>query len=82
MGVKKTLETDFIDYYDRGWVEEVWYNQKCASSVVTIPGTSLWNQKGLVCMYLVGMVWLFAGIAIVSDIFMEAIEAITANTWS
>jgi len=52
------------------------------SSVITIPGLSLWGQPGLVCIYLVALVWLFAGIAIVSDIFMESIEAITATTYS
>lgn len=29
-------------------------------------------------MYLIGLGWLFLGIAIISDIFMEAIEVVTS----
>lgn len=43
-----------------------------------VPGSSL-LPKGLmgVC-YLIGLGWLFMGIAIISDIFMESIEEITS----
>lgn len=38
-------------------------------------------RKGLTgFIYLVWLTWLFVGISIVSDIFMESIEAITAQT--
>lgn len=33
-------------------------------------------------MYLIGLGWLFLGIAIISDIFMEAIEVVTSQTQS
>ena len=36
------------------------------------------NDTFLGVCYLIGLGWLFLGIAIVSDIFMEAIENITS----
>ena len=44
------------------------------------PGTSLLNKGLMGFAYLVWLCWLFVGIAIISDIFMEAIETITAQT--
>jgi solute carrier family 8 (sodium/calcium exchanger) len=43
-----------------------------------IPGTSLLNNGFMGFAYLCGLGWLFLGIAIISDIFMESIEVITA----
>jgi hypothetical protein len=43
-----------------------------------VPGTSLMNPTTLAIAYLVALGYLFLGIAIISDIFMEAIEHITA----
>jgi solute carrier family 8 (sodium/calcium exchanger) len=38
-------------------------------------------NKGLTgFIYLLWLLWLFVGISIVSDIFMESIEAITSQT--
>jgi len=45
-----------------------------------VPGASLINPTVLAIAYLCTLGWLFLGIAIISDIFMEAIEAITAQT--
>jgi len=47
---------------------------------MVVPGTWLLNSNLLVIAYLVALGYLFIGIAIISDIFMEAIEAITAQT--
>jgi hypothetical protein len=48
------------------------------SGLVLIPGTSLLPKGLLAIMYLLFLGWLFLGIAIVADIFMEAIEVITS----
>ena len=40
----------------------------------------LMNQYVLIGFYFFALVYLFMGIAIVSDIFMEAIEMITSQT--
>ena len=44
-----------------------------------IPGTSLLNNYFMGFAYLCGLGWLFLGIAIISDIFMESIEEITSQ---
>ena len=46
--------------------------------LVNIPGTSLLAPTLLAFAYFVFLIWLFFGIAIVADIFMEAIEVITS----
>jgi len=47
-------------------------------SWVLIPGTPLLPTGFLAVIYFLILVWLFMGIAIVSDIFMEGIEKITS----
>lgn len=49
-------------------------------STILIPGTSLLNNGLMGTIYLVWIAYLFVGIAIASDIFMESIESITAQT--
>lgn len=44
------------------------------------PGLSLQNEYGLGVLYFLMLCYLFLGIAIVADIFMEAIEQITSQT--
>lgn len=65
--------------YANGFVEEYYDTQIC-KSVFLIPGTSLLNKGLMGFVYLVWLLWLFVGIAIISDIFMESIEVITAQT--
>ena len=38
-----------------------------------------WSKGGRTFIYLVGLLWSFLGVAIVADIFMEAIETITSR---
>jgi len=47
---------------------------------VNIPGTSLLNHNFLGVVYIIFLAYLFLGISIISDIFMEAIEVITSQT--
>jgi hypothetical protein len=42
-----------------------------------VPGSSLLPNGFMGVCYLIGLGWLFLGIAIISDIFMESIENIT-----
>ena len=46
--------------------------------MVDVPGTSLMPAWIMGPSYLIFMGWLFMGIAISADIFMEAIEVITS----
>jgi len=48
--------------------------------MIDVPGTSLMPAWLMGLAYLIFMGWLFMGIAISADIFMEAIEVITAKT--
>lgn len=63
-----------------GYIEEYYQDQRCYSSVIDIPGTSLMPTWIMGFSYFVFMIWLFMGIAISADIFMEAIEVITSKT--
>jgi solute carrier family 8 (sodium/calcium exchanger) len=40
----------------------------------------VWPRGLLMVLYLVGMLWSFMGVGIIADVFMEAIETITATT--
>ena len=41
--------------------------------------TGTWNSGLKSGLYLVALLWCFLGVAIIADIFMEAIEAITST---
>lgn len=80
-------ETEYENYVfikrQQGWIEEFYDGEAgeyCMSGLVLIPGTSLLPKGLLAIMYLLFLGWLFLGIAIVADIFMEAIEVITSQT--
>jgi len=47
-------------------------------SILLIPGTALLNNWLMGFVYLVWLTWMFVGVAIISDIFMESIEVITS----
>ena len=49
-------------------------------SLINLPGTSLLPTGVLFVAYGLFLGWLFFGIAIVADIFMDAIEVITSKT--
>jgi hypothetical protein len=48
--------------------------------MILIPGIQLLPTKMLAVTYFVFLMYLFLGIAIIADIFMEAIEVITSTT--
>lgn len=62
-----------------GYVNVTDGNRVC-DSFVMIPGSYLINTPALAVFVLLTLGWLFMGIGIISDIFMEAIEEITAQT--
>jgi hypothetical protein len=47
---------------------------------LNIAGTSLMNNTTLGIFYMIFLIWLFLGISVIADIFMEAIEVITSTT--
>lgn len=63
-----------------GFVEEFYARQRCNSPIM-IPGTSLMGNGVMGVVMLITLGYLFVGIAIISDIFMEAIESITETSY-
>lgn len=70
------LKEHLVMEQSSGIVEEFWNEQRCYSPIL-VPGTSLMNDGLMGVVYLLWLGYLFLGIAIISDIFMEAIESIT-----
>jgi len=69
-----------IKIYSRGQrVEYTNKNEFCHSWVIT-EGVSLLPYWLLAIIYFLGLAYLFLGIALVSDIFMDGIEVITSQT--
>jgi solute carrier family 8 (sodium/calcium exchanger) len=68
------------DVSAQGYVEEYYGKQRCFSSLINNPGVSLLPTGLLGFVYLVFLGYLFLGISISADIFMEAIEVITSKT--
>jgi solute carrier family 8 (sodium/calcium exchanger) len=64
----------------QGFVDEYYDDELCHSPLILIPGTSLLSKGFLAVVYFIFLCWLFMGIAIIADIFMEAIEVITSKT--
>ena len=46
--------------------------------ILLIPGSALLNKWLMGFVYFVWLMWMFVGVAIISDIFMESIEVITS----
>jgi solute carrier family 8 (sodium/calcium exchanger) len=60
-------------------VVEYTNKEQFCTSFMILPGTSLLPDIWLGIVYLLVLLYLFLGIAIISDIFMEAIETITSS---
>jgi len=70
---------------DYGMLVEVWDSEfaedRCEDGYIfpLIPGEHLWNPTFRSILYLVCLLYMFMGIAIIADIFMSAIEVITSQ---
>ena len=76
----KFYERAFTNKNSNGFVQEYYDGEHCYSSMLMIAGTSLMNKTTTGVFYLIFLVWLFLGISVIADIFMEAIEVITSTT--
>ena len=61
-------------------VKEYYDGSRCFSSMINNPGASLMGNALMGVAYLIFLGYLFLGISISADIFMEAIEVITSQT--
>lgn len=66
--------------FSRGQIYEVSDKDEFWHSWILIPGTPLIAEWLLAIAYFFGLIYLFLGIALVSDVFMDAIEVITSQT--
>eukprot|EP01065_Artemidia_motanka_P049856 TRINITY_DN8392_c0_g1_i2.p1 TRINITY_DN8392_c0_g1~~TRINITY_DN8392_c0_g1_i2.p1 ORF type:complete len:990 (+),score=311.48 TRINITY_DN8392_c0_g1_i2:33-3002(+) len=62
---------DYIVRYPDGWT--------FCDSYILLPGENLWWQELRAFLYLMTLLYLFLGVAIVADVFMSAIEKITSE---
>jgi len=65
--------------YNRGRIMYYSKNSEVCNSWVLVPGTAILPKGFLATAYCLTLIYLFMGISIVSDIFMEAIEKITSK---
>eukprot|EP00798_Chlamydomonas_sp_ICE-L_P002409 gene2409-8720_t len=54
--------------------------QRCAGSWILVPGFNLLPRWLLAVCYTLWLTWLFFGVAVVSDVFVDAITVITSTT--
>ena len=48
-------------------------------SYLALAGSSLWSRDARIVLYLLALLYCFLGVAIVADVFMNAIEVITSK---
>jgi len=65
--------------YERGRIHYYSNNSQVCNSWVLVPGTAILPKGLLAIGYCLSLIYLFLGIAIVSDVFMSSIEKITAK---
>ena len=66
----------------KGFIVEYFGNQqtkKCAKSWALIPVMNLFDENVQAFIYAIGLLYAFLGIAVISDVFMAAIEVITSK---
>lgn len=64
-----------------GYVEEYYNEQRCESYLL-LPGMTIMDPTLMAVVYFIFLMYLFLGISIIADIFMEAIEVICSKTRS
>ena len=74
----ETYEKMQVKYYQRGSITEFTNKEEFCETWVLPPGMTLLSSGGQFFVYMLCLFYLFLGISIVSDIFMEGIEVITS----
>ena len=76
----QTFEKHMRISQPQGYIDEYTNKETFCHSFIVHPGMSLMSDASLGVVYLLFLFWLFIGIAILADIFMEAIEVITSKS--
>lgn len=66
-------------YFPRGRIVEYSNLEEFCDSWAFLPGITTLNPILLAIMYMVFLFWMFLGMNIIADVFMEAIEVITSS---
>ena len=66
-----------ITNYSNGYVVE--FDSTPCESYILLPAENLWHEGVRGFLYCLALIYLFLGIAIVSDVFMSSIEVITSK---
>lgn len=75
---EKWLTMD-VEEYPRGRIVYFSKNSEVCQSILLMPGLAILSKGTLAVMYGLCLCYLFVGISIVAEIFMEAIEKITSK---
>lgn len=68
-----------IKKFTRGQIVEYTNLEEFCDSFVFLPGITTMSRGFLAVMYFLWLLWMFLGMNIIADIFMGAIEVITAK---
>jgi len=68
-----------IKKFERGQIVEYTNLIEFCDSFVFLPGITTLSRPVLAVMYLLWLLWMFLGMNIIADMFMEAIEVITSS---
>lgn len=75
-----SVNTYHISNFSRGWIiEKATNTSPPCSSWILVPAENFWHEGVRGFLYILAMLYFFAGICIASDVFMSAIEWITAT---
>lgn len=72
------FENYTLDKQSQGYIEEYYGDSQCFSSMINTPGVQLLPKPLMGFAYFAFLVYLFLGISISADIFMDAISVITS----
>jgi len=76
----KWLQNETDTCYDITGAQDLVCSRRCEGMVLPLFWEITWSQGARGTLYLVGLLYSFFGISIVSDLFMGAIEKITSST--
>ena len=74
-----SLRAHYTNYTNGRVIEYVPAGREPCKSWLLLPAENLWSEAVRGILYVVAMLYIFVGIAIVSDIFMCSIEMITSK---
>ena len=80
-GLVITSDNSKVTEYAGGTLIEVYASSNiiCDGDLL-LPGENIWAHEARGILYFVALVWIFLGVSIIADMFMDAIEHITSKT--